>query len=130
MSTKAKIGLGVRIYKHDLTFYYDTSKKSLEGIFHLNLEQADGSIEQLTFQITLSGSLISFEFTSADEPAQFSLRQVAEKIFGDHEGTQLLPDAKLPIARVYFAYQKKKDEDKQKENQESDLILNFKFSTN
>jgi hypothetical protein len=147
MKIKAKIGFGISIYKHDLIFYYETSG-ALEGIFYLNLEQADSSIETLMFNIKLSGSLVYFKFKrpTDKESIQFSIRQVAEKLFGKNEGTRLLPDAKLPISEVTFLYVKKAKKQEAKDSESSEntksnevtqenkntqngFILNMKFST-
>ena len=113
MSTQARIGIGVSIYKHQLALYYNTATKIFEGDFLLDIHNDNGDVELWHFNIKLSGKLFVFDFHAPAGPVTVSIKHIAQQLFGkDNDAINNFPDIKFAFTRFFFVYLKNEQEEK------------------
>lgn len=109
-SPNVRLGINVAIHKHELSLFYETSSKLLEGQFLLHTD--DGIYD---FEVAMSGDLYAFNFVAPkDSSLSVSLKQVALKLFGEESLIEDFPDIYLTCRQFFFLFLKKNDAEKKR----------------
>ena len=103
-TSEVNIGIGLEVMHHPLTFYLKKNGGNyfLEGQYTVEVEE-----ELLKFDIKVSGKYLLFDLIAEEgENLKFSIKKIAQKLFGENDMTNNFPEIEFDCKRIFFLFLK------------------------